>query len=619
MIPKSRKYLRVNLTAGIVKEEEIPSEVIMDFIGGRGFGIKYLYDELSPNVDPLGPSNKLIILTGPLAGSGAQSCSRWMVITKSPLTGAYIRSAGGADFGAALNLAGYDFILCEGRAEKPVYLYVERGKRELKDAEELWGLDTRQTQERLKSIHGKKVRTACIGPAGENGVLYSGVVSDRRICARGGVGTVMGSKNLKAVTTNATGPLDLPDPGEFKKLIREEIEGIKAGQMFQSFSEYGTPGVVDHMVGLGIFPVRNFRKGTVKGFEKINADAFKKLKVKNEACFGCLIHCGNIFKVTEGPYAGSESAPDYESIWAFSGPIENNEIGAIIAADALCDDLGLDTISTGNTIGFAFELFEKGIITTKDTDGLELTYGDHKTMIQLIEKTAKREGFGDLLAEGTRIMAKKIGGEAFRYAMHVKGLEMPAYDPRAAKNQGLNYATSVVGANHNIGYSYQEIFNSPIPRPVDRFSEKEKGDLCKWNQDVITVGEFGIACAFPVGMGMLPPDMLSKLIASATGIKEFGTPECLFEAAERVYDLERAFNIREGFQKSDDTLPERVQKEPLLEAEAATGQTVSKLEEMVKEYYKGRGWTEEGFPPPEKLRNLGLERAARDIETIMKG
>jgi aldehyde:ferredoxin oxidoreductase len=378
-----------------------------------------------------------------------------MVITRSPLTGAYIRSVGGANFAAALNFSGYDFILCEGKAEKPVYLHIEKGKGELKDATELWGLDTLKTQEKLEALHGKKTRTACIGPSGENGVFYSGVVSGRRICARGGVGTVMGSKNLKAVAVNASGPLDLPDPEGFKKLVREEIEGIKAAELFESFSEDGTPGMVDHMVGLGIFPVRNFRTGTVKGFEKINAAAFKKLKVENEGCFGCLIHCGNVFKVADGPYAGSVSGPDYESIWAFSGPVDNNEIGAIIAADSLCDDLGLDTISTGSTIGFAFELFEKGILTLKDTDGLDLTYGNHQAMLELINKIARRAGFGNLLADGTRKMAEQLGGEALNYAMEVKGLEMPAYDPRAAKNQGLNYATSVVGANHNIGYSAQ--------------------------------------------------------------------------------------------------------------------------------------------------------------------
>jgi len=617
MAQKARKFLRVDLTSRIVREEEIPSEVVRDFIGGRGLGIKYLYEELSPNVDPLGPDNKLMLLTGPLAGSGAQSCSRWMVITKSPLTGAYIRSVGGANFAAALNFSGFDFILCEGKAEKPVYLHIENGKGELKDAKELWGLDTLQTQEKLEALHGKKTRTACIGPSGENGVLYSGVVSGRRICARGGVGTVMGSKNLKAVAVNARGPLNLPDPEGFKKLVREEIEGIKSAELFESFSEDGTPGMVDHMVGLGIFPVKNFRTGRVKGFEKINAAAFKKLKVENEGCFGCLIHCGNVFKVAEGPYAGSVSGPDYESIWAFSGPVDNDEIGAIIAADALCDDLGLDTISAGSTIGFAFELFEKGIITTEDTDGLELTYGNHEAMLQLINKIARRAGFGNLLADGTRKMAEQLGGEARDYAMEVKGLEMPAYDPRAAKNQGLNYATSVVGANHNIGYSAQEIFNSPVPRPLERFSEAGKADVCVFNQSLTTVCEFGIVCTFPGGLGMILPDMLAKLLASAIGVEEVGSPDYLFQAAERVYNLEKVFDLREGFRSEHDTLPERIQKETLLEAEAATGQKVSNLQGMVQEYYQARGWTEEGFPPPEKLRTLGLESAAKDMEKII--
>jgi aldehyde:ferredoxin oxidoreductase len=610
-----RRLLRVNLKNGGVGVESIPEKTLKDFIGGRGIGIKYLYDELKPNVDPLGEENKLIFISGPLAGSGAQSASRWIVTTKSPLTGTYTRSVGGGDFAAWMRFADFDAIILEGKSEKPVYLYIEDNKYELKDAGDLWGKNTVETQESLKKIYSNRIRIACIGPAGERLVKISGILSDRRIAARGGVGAVMGSKSLKAIVINASPPPKLHDPQRFKELIKEQVNIFRAGgEQFIHFSEAGTV-MPEVMNSLGIFPVKNFRGGTIDNFEKIAGDEYFKIKEKNTGCYTCMIHCGNIFHVKEGKYAGASSeGPEYESLWSFTGPINSTDIGATIAADSLCDDLGLDTISAGGAIGFAFELFEKGIITKSDTDGLELKYGDHEILHTLLKKIAYKEGFGEILSEGVKRAAEKIGKGAEKYAMHVKGQELPGYEPRGAKAHGINYATSNVGANHNYGYAMQEIFGIPIPRAVDRFAEEGKGDIVKFNQDMVALMEVGIACAFPSLFGWFNPEILSKMLVASMGMEEFANIQNLMVVGDRIYNLERAFNVREGYNRKDDVLPERFLKEPLENAVAGVGEMYRKFDKMIDEYYNVRGWNNNGIPTADKLRSLGLDYVIKDIE-----
>jgi aldehyde:ferredoxin oxidoreductase len=353
------KLLRVNLSQGTIKEENIPEAIVKDFVGGRGLGIKYLYDELSPGIDPLHAENKLLFSIGPLAGTGALSASRWIVTTKSPLTGTYYRSVAGADFGAWLKFAGLDLIIVEGKATKPVYVYIGNGRRELRDASHLWGKGTVETQERLKETHGARTRVACIGPAGEKLVRYACIISDRRAAGRGGVGTVMGSKNLKAIAINAIREGKLS--AEYKNLIHEQIIAINYNMLFPVFSEFGSLMITERMNAMGGFPTRNFREGSLKGWQNITGDRYLLIKEKNTSCYGCTIHCGNIFAVENGPYAGATSeGPDYETVSMFTGSIGSADMGATVVADALCDDLGIDTISAGNSIGFAYELFGYG-------------------------------------------------------------------------------------------------------------------------------------------------------------------------------------------------------------------------------------------------------------------
>ena len=601
------RLLRINLSSGKTATESVPEKIARDFVGGRGYGIKYLYDELAPNVDPLGEDNKLIILNGVLAGTSAQAVSRWMVCTKSPLTGAFARSVCGADFGAWLKFAGYDFIIIEGKAKKPVYIHMTKDSCQILDASELWGKDTKETQEWLKEHHGNNSRAACIGPAGEKLVKYAGIFSDRRTAGRCGTGTVMGSKNLKAITITARRNVQHHDPEAYKQLAREQVEVIREDRAFQFHKEWGTTCTQDITNEIGIYPVKNFRYGQQVGYEKITGAEYRKFRTGGIGCYSCPANCGKVHKVLEGPYAGATSeGPEYESIWVFTGSIDSTSIEASILADQLCDDLGMDTISAGNAIGFAYELYERGILSKEDTDGLDLSYGNHASMIALIKKIGLREGIGDILAEGVVRAATAIGKGAEAYAMHVKGLEIPAYDPRGTKAMGYNYATSSIGASHCYGYARQDVFGAIEPRMTDRFAEVENADIVIYNQDGTAWKETGVICAFAVGWGWVN-NFFGKLLAAARGIDEFADNDYLQRVGERIYTLERLFNIREGFGREQDTLPQRILTEPLHTLEApGEGQIVGHRDEFLDRYYQLRGWSKEGVPTPERLKELGL-------------
>jgi aldehyde:ferredoxin oxidoreductase len=606
----SPKLLRVNLSSATLGEEAVPQSTVNQFVGGRGFGVKYLYQELSPGIEPLSPANKLIFTIGPLAGTGALSFSRWIVTTKSPLTGTYFRSVGGADFGAWLRFAGLDMIIVEGKAPEPVYLYIEDGRYEVRDAGELWGKDTADTRRKLKEVHGERVRAACIGPAGERLVRYASILSDRRTAGRGGVGAVMGAKNLKAIAIKANHKVNLPKPEEFRALIKEQAAGSNADPSIHVYRANGTLGTVQAANVSGIFPTRNFREGTLGGWEKVSAAEYARIRVKDHGCYGCPVRCGKIHLVPTGPYAGATNeGPEYETVWAFTASIGSTDIGATVVADTLCDDLGMDTISTGSAIGFAYELFEKGIISLKDTGGLNLVYGNYEAAIELVKRIGNRQGFGDVLAEGTRRAASHIGKGAEAYAMEIKGLELAGYEPRGAKRHGLGFATSTIGGSHNIGYLGQEIYGTTRPRPIDRFADEGDTDLLKLVQDRAAMWETGIACSFA------QPRMrvFAPMLVSVTGIPELGSVERLFAVGERIYNLERVFNIREGFGRKDDAFPMRMTTEPLRNAGPAEGQVLRKPDTLLDEYYRFRGWDENGVPTGDKLKELSLDEIINDI------
>lgn len=594
--------LRVNLSEQTISEEELGGQLIQDYIGGRGLGIKLLYDELKPGTDPLGEENRLIFLTGPLAGTNAQSFSRWLVVYKSPLTGTYFRSSVGGFLASELKRSGFDIVIIEGCSEKPVYLWINDGRYELRDAQYLWGLECDDTHTLIREeLANPRIRIACIGPAGENGVKYAGIFSDRRAAGRGGGGTVMGAKKLKAIAVRGTGKVEVANPEIFKSHVKEQISAYKDSPTLTFFSEHGTHGA--NLTNLlGACPTRNFREGILTDWKNLSQEEYGKVRVRHTTCSSCMIHCGMIGKMDKGRYKGAWSeGPEYETIWSFSAPIGAADLGLTIAADKLCDDLGLDTISTGVAIGFAYELYEREIISSRDTEGLELIYGNTKPVMELIKQIAHRRGFGALLADGVRKASRTFSQGAERYAMHVKGLEMPGYDPRCLKAQGLNLITSSCGANHNTGWVQQEIFGPPDVR----FNINGKGELTKQTQDLQAFWETGIACSFPLHAGGMDEEIFSKLMQACTGIHDFGDIDYLWLVGERIYNLERMFNVREGFSREEDVFPDRFKMEPLPSGPGEGQIFEEKL--LLEQYYKARGWdTKTGIPNSEKLRDLGL-------------
>ncbi len=614
------KILRINLTNGSTKVEELPSQVAKEYIGGAGFCIKYLYDEVRKGSDPLGADNKLILAPGPFTGTTVPCASRMAVAAKSPLTNALGVALTGGHFPAEVKFAGYDALIIEGRAEKPTYLWIKGKDVTFKDASTLWGLRTNDTQQIIKNdLNDQNVRIACIGPAGEKLSKISCIINEMRAAGRKGLGAVMGSKNLKAIAVRGSGPVAVASKEKLSAARRGMTKAMKESPiLYSQFSKLGTPMVVDATCALGIFPAKNFAEtGVFAPADSIGAEVQMTRNTGAEHCYGCPVGCSQLKLARTSPYTGIlAEGPEYETMYSFGGETGVDNIDAIIAADRLCDELGLDTISAGVAIGFAMELFEKGILTTADTGGLDLRFGNHEAMVTLLRMIGYREGVGDLLADGVKAAAAKIGKGSEKYAMHVKGLELPGYDVRGAKAHGLNYATAYTGADHNRGYAFQEIFGIPLPYAVDRFAVEGKGKLTKWNQDVRMVTcDCATMCAFLLDMAVthMATKNTADLMEAVTGLSY--TPEEIQQVGERLNNLARAFNVREGFTRADDTLPERLMTEPL-KGGASQGNYISKrdLEKMLDEYYAERGWdVETGMPTRGKLAELGLERVADEL------
>ncbi|HHW04224.1 MAG TPA: aldehyde ferredoxin oxidoreductase family protein [Thermoanaerobacterales bacterium] len=615
------KILRVNLTTQTYAEENTTEELASNFIGGAGLGIKYLFDEVPAGADALGQDNKLIFAPGPLTGTSAPCASRMAVVAKSPLTSAVGMCTTGGYFPAELKFAGYDALIIEGKAERPVYLWINEGKVSFRRAEKLWGTNTFDCQQLIKDELGdQNIRISCIGPAGELQSRIACIINERRAAGRKGLGAVMGAKNLKAIAVRGHKTVPVACENDYREARSRMLKTMKESPvLYSAFANTGTPMVVEATWGLGIFATRNWSAtGEWNPVEKLGIKANNSRKIGKEHCYNCPVACSQLKLAREGIYTGSLSVPEFETIYAFGGQTGVDNLDSIIAADRLCDELGLDSISTGVAIGFAMELYEKEVLTKNDTDGIELNFGNHEAMFKLVSKIGYRKGFGALLADGVKCAAEKIGGNAEKYAMHVKGLELPGYDVRGAKAHGLNYATSYTGADHNRGYVFQEIFGIPEPEAVDRFAYEGKGRLTKWNQDIRTATcdcptmcAFLLDMAFPANAAQNSADMLSSL----TGLNF--TPQEIEKIGERVNNLARAFNVREGFTRKDDNLPERILTEPLKEG-GSKGHYISRteLEKMLDEYYYERGWSAEGVPTRRKLLDLGLKNAAEELEKM---
>ena len=602
------KILRVNLTQGTTHVEPLNLRWARDFIGGRGLGIRYLLDEVNPKCDPLAPDNKLIMMTGPLTGTIAPTGARYMVITKSPLTGAVTCSNSGGQFPAMLKRAGIDGIIFEGCSPEPVYLWIEGDRAELRSANHLWGKDTHQTHDQLLEETDKTAKVACIGPAGENGVLFAGIMNDKdRAAGRSGVGSVTGSKRLKAVVVKGTHKIPLHDESAFRSIAKEYLDHFRNIYKDQPspLHTYGTAITIVATQNVGVLPTCNFQRGTFEDWEKIGGEELtEKYLVRSKACFSCPIACGRVTKIPDGPYQGEGEGPEYETIYALGSNCGIGDLAALTKANYICNEMGMDTISMGSTIACAMEMFEKGILSDA-TIGRPLPFGDAEGLVELCRKTALREGFGDQLALGSLRLAKRYGHPEL--AIVSKGQEFAGYDPRGEKGMGLAYATSNIGASHMRGdLAYIEILG--VPMLIDLLSWEDKPQLVKDWQDVFAViDSAGLCVFFSVRNYVTPtrdirPEGILRLLNASTGAGY--DLEMVIQAGERIVNVERLFLHRAGFGAKDDSLPIRIVTEPLPDG-PAKGQ-VCELDQMLPVYYKLRGWDADGQPEEAKLRELGL-------------
>ncbi len=600
----------VDLTKKTTRIQDLEETVARKYIGGKGLGAYLLYKHLKPNTHPYDPDNMIIFVTGPLTGTNFPAVSRSGLITKSPLTGTFLDSYSGGFFGTQLKWAGFDALVIVGKADKPVYIIAEEGDIQIHDAGHLWGLSTSATEERLRgeltSTKGKRMSITAIGQAGENLVRFSNVINEKRAHGRGGSGAVMGSKNLKAVVVRGNRKPRLADEKGFKEIIRRCRQKVKENPMTKKggfFPTYGTMATIDVTQQTGTLPTRNWQENSFDGADKINGEIFVKYQVRQKACFGCPIGCSRDLKTTRGKREYVAEGPEYETMYAMGAGCGIYDPEVIIAADTLCDEYGLDTISCGVTIGFAMECFEKGLITVEKAGGIELRFGDGNMLLEAIHNIARKEGIGELLSEGVKRISEKVKG-SHGFAMHVKGLELPGYDPRGMKGQGLTYAVADRGGCHLRANMFRpELLGLP-GKEVDRYAYGGKAEIVRDFQIDFAASDCVILCLFAISA--IGPQDCAEAISKATGWPM--TYEELRVVAERAWNLTRLFNVREGFTRKDDTLPER-----LFNQSSTIGPTKGEVmdrasfEKLLDEYYESVGWDKNtGIPTENKIKDLGI-------------
>ena len=612
----SEKILRVDLGAGTCTSEPLNMEWAQDYMGQRGLATKYLVEETDPNVDPFSPDNKMIIATGPLTGTIAPTSGRWSVVCKSPLTGAIACSNSGGFFGGELKNAGWDMIIFEGKSDTPVYLDITNDKAELKDASDLWGKSVWETETTLRERRGDNdVRVASIGLAGENGVLYAAVVNDMdRAAGRSGVGAVMGSKNLKAMVVRGTVGVKVKDPMAMMKTSNTAKEILAENAITgEGLPTHGTQVLMNVINELGALPTRNGHDVQFEGAHDISAEAMAEPResdgeanlVSNAACFNCPISCQrrskidpNHFTVKGKPeYQMVSGGLEYEAAWALGAACGVKDLDAVTYANFVCNEQGLDPITLGSTLGAAMDLYAAGAITSDDTGGHELTFGNTEVFVAMVDATAKGEGFGKELGQGSKRLCAKYGHPEF--SMTVKGQEFPAYDPRAIQGMGLGYATSNRGACHLRAYTVSsEVLG--IGGKTDPLVTEGKAGLVKAFQDLTAAVDSSGTCVFTT-FALTGDDIAPMIDAACEG--DWGV-ERLNEVGERIWNMERQYNIAAGFTGADDTLPERMLKD-IAKTGSAEG-SVNRLDEMLPEYYQVRGWDESGVPTQDTLSRLSL-------------
>jgi aldehyde:ferredoxin oxidoreductase len=596
------KVLRVDLTNEKIAAEPLNREWAKRFIGGKGLGARYLFEEIRPGVDPLSPDNVLMLWTGPLVGTMVPLTSRYVVVTKSPLTGTFLDSYAGGYFGPELKYSGFDGVIIKGKASKPVYLWINDGKAEIRDAKNIWGKDNFKTEELIRKETGQKMaRIATTGPAGEKLSLIAGVTSDlTRNAGRGGGGAVFGSKNLKAVACRGTLGVEVPNVQELVAMAKEMMlkDVVENPDHAGSITD-GTPIIVNMSQDAAILPTKDWSTGTFDGHEGINSDAIKtQVLVRRKACMGCGLACGSWTRAKKGKFVGaSTEGPEYETLGLSGSNCGIKSIEAVIKFAEECDKMGLDTMSAGSTTAFAMDLYERGIITKKDTGGLDLRFGNEDAFVKMPAMMANREHIGAILADGTKKAAKKIGKGAEKLLVECKGSEYPAYDPRGSIGMALAYATSDRGADHNRAWPVAgDAYGSGDP-----WNPEGKAATCVEDNTRTSVKWSFIFCDFYA----VSFNNMAKYYSSVTGVP--ADEEYLRSIGRRVWSLTRAFNAREGFTRKDDYLPERMEKEPLNSGKTA-GKSVKRadFDKMLTEYYDLWKFDSEGRPTKKGLQDVGL-------------
>ncbi|MFP4344214.1 MAG: aldehyde ferredoxin oxidoreductase family protein [Anaerolineales bacterium] len=609
------RALVVDLTEGTHHVETLPEAWYRSYVGGEGVAMRWLYDLIDVDADALEPQQPLIFATGPLTGTAAPCSGRCVVVFPSPATGTIGAANAGGHFAPALKRAGWDLLLVKGKAEKPVTIFINDDEVEIRDAQTVWGKGVAETEDTLKKELGvSNLQIASIGPAGEKGVLFASIMTDKhRAFGRGGPGAMMGSKNLKAVAVKGTHPLPIADPDALRAAGKEAREELFAEAFVRDeLHPFGTPSFYDAINALGILPTKNWQQTTYpESVGKLTHEAYhENLEVKPYACFGCPIACGRVTTIKEGPYAGMHGGgPEYEAVAAFGSKCLVDDLNAITAANHLANDMGLDVISAGQVIATAMEWYEAGLLTAEDTGGLELNWGNAEAVVAAVKAIAHREGVGDLLAQGVKRAADKLGAAALPAAMEIKGLEMPADGMRASKGEAVVLASSNRGADHlrpyassidAFGYVEPEL---GITETVDFLEDGDKGWVQPLEALSMATNMLGV-CLFASITLAVKASTWAKLLSTALG-QEISKNELLL-AGERVINLERLINARLGFDRSHDTLPRRFLAEPAPDGRGE-GQVVD-LETALTSYYEAVGWSPEtGLPTAGTLERLGLQ------------
>lgn len=613
------KQLRISLKDKSYKAEKINTQVLKDYLGGVGYSAKILYEELDKGIDPLSPDNKIIFATGPLTSYRVPGGGSIEVCFKSPLTMAWGEARCGGNFGPDMKKAGYDFLIIEDKATEPIYLFIDDDRIEFKDASHLLG---KRVSEKTRMIHeeleNNDISIMCIGIAGENLVNIATVMFGGRAAGRCGGGAVMGSKNLVAIAVKGSGKIEPENPDDYNTVLKEIRNVVKNSEIAKGFREFGTMGDMAGNDAAGDWPTKNWQANNWGKGEELFDYYSKHNFIDNNMCYkGCPIACGRIASVKKGKFkTPKHDGAEYESLSAFTAFVFNENMDAAIHSSYLCDEYGIDTISTGGIIAFAMECYENGLISKEDTEGLNLCWGNAAILPVLVEKISKREGIGDILADGVLKAAKKIGKNAEKFAIHCKGLEGPAHDPRSGKALAVTYGTANRGMCHihpleGMAYDSGKFdfgmipYGLPDPNTLDRWDEKGKGRIVKTLQDGLIMPDVLGVCKFFMYAGVTL-EQYAKLLSSFTGWNLKGKD--LVRIGERTNNLQRLFNTREGFSRKDDSIPDRAKQRPLFGAYQDEDRCIIKdYEGMLDEYYEARGWnTETGIPTKEKLLELKI-------------